>query len=184
MWEYDVLLLSAAVLVAALVALRWYWSHVHCRFFTVMEQQIYRSGTLEPGSLQRRVQKHGIHSVIDFRSARGAVDDERAALSAIGVAHFHLPSKQTPRRETIEAFLELLDREENRPVLIHCNHGVRRAAQFEAICRMEYQRWTNRRALFTLRLRSGFTSFRPGSKGSEFVRAYVPRHARGATAAA
>jgi hypothetical protein len=88
-----------------------------------------------------------------------------------------------PRAETVEAVLTLLDRDENRPALIHCNHGVRRAAQFEAICRIEYQRWSNERALFVLRRRSGFLSFRPGSRGSEFLRNYVPRRARDSAAA-
>lgn len=177
------LLLVVGLLVVGLVLARWYWSHVHCRFFTVVDGQVYRSGAMRPERLQRLVQRHGIRSVIDLRSARPAVDAEREALAAVGVAHHHVPSKQMPRAETVAAVLALLDDEENRPALIHCNHGVRRAAQFEAICRIEYQRWSNERALFVLRRRSGFLSFRPGSRGSEFLRNYVPRRARDSAAA-
>lgn len=177
------LLLGVGLLVVGLALARWYWSHMHCRFFTVLDGQVYRSGAMRPQRLQRLVRRHGIRSVIDLRSARPEVSAERAALEAIGVAHHHVPSKQKPRFETVETVLALLDREENRPALIHCNHGVRRAAQFEAICRIEYQRWPNERALSVLRRRSGFLSFRPGSRGSEFLRSYVPRRARGEAAA-
>jgi protein tyrosine phosphatase (PTP) superfamily phosphohydrolase (DUF442 family) len=176
---FDPLLpLAVGCLLVGLGIVRWYWSHMRCRFFTIVDGQVYRSGAMSPRRLQRRVRKHGIRAVIDLRSARPAVEAERAALAAVGVAHHHVPSKQRPRDETIEAVLALLDRAENRPALIHCNHGVRRAAQFEAICRMEYQRWPNERALFVLRRRSGFLSFRPGSRGSDFLESYVPRRAR------
>ena len=177
------LLLVIPLALFGLAAARWYWSHVRCRLFTVVEGQVYRSGAMRPGRLQRLVRKHGIRAVIDLRSARPAVDTESAALAEIGVAHYHVPSKQTPRAETVEAVLALLDRAENLPALIHCNHGVRRAAQFEAICRMEYQHWPNERALSVLRWRSGFLSFRPGSRGSDFLQSYVPRRARGSAAA-
>ena len=175
----PVVWIALATLVVGLGLARWYWSHVRCRFFEVVDGQVYRSGAMRPDRLQHLVRKHGIRSVIDLRSARPAVDSEREALAAIGVAHHHVPSKQLPRSETVEAVLALLDCAENRPALIHCNHGVRRAAQFEAICRMEYQRWSNERALFVLRRRSGFMSFRPGSRGNAFLRSYVPRRLRG-----
>lgn len=173
----PVLILISLVVVALGVA-RWQWSHLHGRFFTVVEGQLFRSGALRPDRLQRKVRRHGIRAVIDLRSARPEVDREREALAEIGVKHFHLPSKQVPRAETIDAVLELLDQPENRPALVHCNHGVRRAAQFEAICRMEYQRWPNERALSVLRRRSAFLGFRSSDRSSRFLRSYVPRRER------
>ena len=171
-------LLIFAVVAVALGVARWQWSHLHGRFFTVVEGQLFRSGALRPDRLKRKVRRHGIRAVIDLRSARPEVDREREALAEIGVKHFHLPSKQVPRTETVDAVLALLDQPENRPALVHCNHGVRRAAQFEAICRMEYQRWPNERALSLLRRRSAFLGFRPGSRSSRFLQAYVPRRER------
>src|SRR5262245_9543375 len=176
--ELLVFWMALGALVVGIGIVRWYWSHTYCRFFTVVEGQVYRSGAMRPDRLQRLVPKHGLRSVIDVRSARPAVDAERKALAAVGVVHHHVPSKQLPRTETVEAVLALLDCPANLPVLIHCNHGVRRAAQFEAICRMEYQDWSNQRALFVLRRRSGFLSFRPGSRGNDFLRGYVPRRSR------
>jgi protein tyrosine/serine phosphatase len=177
-------LLLGVALVIGLGAARWSWSHRHGRFFTVVEGQLFRSGAIPPELLQRKVRRHGIRAVIDLRSARPEVDREREALAAVGVKHFHLPSKQIPRAETIDAVLELLDQPENRPALFHCNHGVRRAAQFEAICRMEYQRWSNERALSVLRRRSAFMGFRAGSRPHKFVQGYVPRHERAAASPA
>jgi protein tyrosine/serine phosphatase len=175
-------LLVFGLVVVALAVARWQWSHLHGRFFTVEEGQLFRSGALRPDRLKQKVQRYGIRAVIDLRSGRPEVDREREALTEIGVKHFHLPSKQVPRAETIDAVLALLDQPENRPALVHCNHGVRRAAQFEAICRMEYQRWPNERALSVLRRRSAFLGFRPGSRSSRFLEAYVPRRERQAAA--
>ena len=181
MWE-DLtdppLLLVFSLVVVVLGAARWHWSHVNGRFFTVVEGQLFRSGAMRPDRLQQKVRRHGIRAVIDLRSARPEVDRERAALEEIGVKHFHLPSKQVPRAETIDAVLALLDQPENRPALVHCNHGVRRAAQFEAICRMEYQRWSNDRALSVLRRRSAYLGFGRGSRARRFVQSYVPRRER------
>lgn len=181
MWEEFLdppLVLLFSVVVVALGIARWHWSHMNGRFFTVVDGQLFRSGAMRPHRLQRKVRRHGIRAVIDLRSARPEVDRERDALAEIGVKHFHLPSKQIPRADTIDAVLALLDQPDNRPALVHCNHGVRRAAQFEAICRMEYQRWSNERALSVLRRRSAFLGFRSGSRSRRFVQGYVPRRER------
>jgi protein tyrosine phosphatase (PTP) superfamily phosphohydrolase (DUF442 family) len=169
-------ILGLVVIVAAIA--RWRWSHRHGRFFTVVEGELFRSGAMPPAELQRKVRRHGIRAVIDLRSARPEVEREKQALAEVGCKHFHLPSKQIPRTETVDAVLTLLDDPENRPALVHCNHGVRRAAQFEAICRMEYQRWTNERALSVLRRRSAFLGFGRGSRSRRFVQSYVPRRER------
>jgi protein tyrosine phosphatase (PTP) superfamily phosphohydrolase (DUF442 family) len=180
MWELldPPLLGVVSIVVVALGVVRWRWSHRHGRFFTVVDGQLFRSGAMPPDELQRKVRRHGIRAVIDLRSARPAVDREREALAAVGCKHFHLPSKQIPRAETVDAVLALLDDPENRPALVHCNHGVRRAAQFEAICRMEYLRWTNERALSVLRRRSAYLGFGRGSRSRRFVQSYVPRRER------
>jgi protein tyrosine phosphatase (PTP) superfamily phosphohydrolase (DUF442 family) len=172
------LMLAFSLVVVALGIARWHWSHRNGRFFTVVDGQLFRSGAMPPERLQAKVRRHGIKAVIDLRSARPEVQREREALAEVGVKHFHLPSKQIPRSETVDAVLALLDQPENRPALVHCNHGVRRAAQFEAICRMEYQRWPNARALSVLRRRSGFMGFGSGSRSRRFVQSYVPRRER------
>lgn len=179
MWDVDppFALLIGLVLVA-LAAARWHWSHRNGRFFTVVPGQLFRSGAMPPAQLQQKVRRYGIRAVIDLRSARPEVERERAALVEVGCKHFHLPSKQIPRAETVEAVLELLDDPENRPALVHCNHGVRRAAQFEAICRMEYQRWSNDQALSVLRRRSAYLGFGRHSRARRFVESYVPRRER------
>jgi protein tyrosine phosphatase (PTP) superfamily phosphohydrolase (DUF442 family) len=172
------LLLVFSLVAVVLGAARWHWSHVNGRFFTVVDGQLFRSGAMPPAELQRKVRRHGIRAVIDLRSARPEVESEKQALAEVGCKHFHLPSKQIPRAETVDAVLALLDDPQNRPALVHCNHGVRRAAQFEAICRMEYQRWSNDRALSVLRRRSAFLGFGRGSRSRRFVQSYVPRRER------
>jgi protein tyrosine phosphatase (PTP) superfamily phosphohydrolase (DUF442 family) len=181
MWEEFLdppLLAVFSIVLLVLGIVRWRWSHRHGRYFTVVDGQLFRSGAMPPAELQRKVRRHGIRAVIDLRSARPEVESEKQALAEVGCKHFHLPSKQIPRAETVDAVLALLDDPQNRPALVHCNHGVRRAAQFEAICRMEYQRWSNDRALSVLRRRSAFLGFGRGSRSRRFVQSYVPRRER------
>jgi protein tyrosine phosphatase (PTP) superfamily phosphohydrolase (DUF442 family) len=180
-WEEFVdppLLMVLSLVLVVLGVARWHWSHRNGRFFTVVEGELFRSGALPPDRLQGKVRRHGIRAVIDLRSARPEVEEEKQALAEVGCKHFHLPSKQIPRADTVDAVLALLDDPANRPALVHCNHGVRRAAQFEAICRMEYQRWSNERALSVLRRRSAFLGFGRGSRSRRFVQSYVPRRER------
>lgn len=96
-------------------------------------------------------------------------------LAQVGVKHFHLPFDQVPNDETIDAFIEILDHCEYRPVLIHCKHGEGRAVLFAAIYRMEYEAWSNERARRASRFLSSFGSFSPKSRKGIFIRDYCLR---------
>ncbi|NVM20328.1 MAG: tyrosine-protein phosphatase [Desulfobacterales bacterium] len=154
-----------------------YWVFVNHRFAPVTEGQFYRSGAMPPETLQDIVRQYGIRTVIDFRESEyeDKIAAEHSALSRIGVQHFSLPSKQVPSDETVEAFLKIMEDPKNRPVLVHCKHGVGRAVLFSAIYRIEYEGWPNERARRASRLilyKSSFDSNR--SKGI-FLRNYTPR---------
>jgi protein tyrosine/serine phosphatase len=68
-----------------------------------------------------------------------------------------------------------MDDPQNRPVLIHCIHGVGRTGVFSAIYRIEYQDWSHKRALLEAILLSGFGSFGPNSDKAKFIKDYQPR---------
>lgn len=155
-----------------------YWVLFDYRFSTVTEGQVYRSGAMPPETLLVKVRRYGIRAVIDLRRPGAEVDAERVALAQVGVKHFHLPSKQVPNDETIDAFLEILGHCEYRPVLIHCNHGEGRAVLFAAIYRIEYEGWSNERARRASRLLSSFGSFSSKSRKGIFIRDYGLRLSR------
>jgi len=172
-----ILTVIAVLLLAALCggAVYGYWAVFDHRFWTVSEGQVYRSAAMPPERLVDRVREYGIRTVIDLRRDPDEVVPERSALAEVGVRHLHVPSKQVPTEETVKAFLEIMDHEEYRPVLIHCEHGEGRAPLFSAIYRIEYEGWPKDRA----RRASSFLSFRgnfaPDSRKGMFLRNYVPR---------
>ncbi len=165
--------LGIGLLVAA--AAYGYWVFVEHRFLTVSEGQVYRSGAIPLETLQKKIKRYGIRTVIDFRKSREKVDAEHKALTQMGVKHFSVPSEQVPAAETVKAFLEIMDNRENRPVLIHCHHGKGRAVLFAGIYRIEYEGWSNedaRRASRLILFKSGFSS---SSRKGMFLLNYIPR---------
>ncbi len=175
-WRID-LLLNVVLLVGILIVGADYghWAVLNYHFSTVTEGQVYRSGAMPPEKLQSIVRRYGIRAVIDLRDPGEEVNEERAALTQLGVKHLHLPSEQIPKDETIDAFLEIMDHPEYRPVLIHCKHGEGRAVLFAAIYRMEYEGWSNERARRASRLLPWFGSFSSTRRKGIFILNYVRR---------
>ena len=157
------------------VSLVFYWAALDYRFFTLNEGKVYRSAEMPSTVLLKKVQKHKIRTVIDYRKPNNNVESEKKALDQIGVRYINLPSKQVPTYENIKKFLLILDNLENEPVLMHCEHGVGRAGVFSAIYRMEYEKWDNKRAIRESRWLSLFGSFKKGSNKEVFLRNYTPR---------
>lgn len=152
-----------------------YWAKFNYRFLTVTEGQVYRSAAMPPEMLQSKVRRYGIRTVIDLRKPGDDVIAERAALAVLGVRHFSLPSHQVPSEEVVKGFLEIMDRSEYRPVLIHCHDGIGRAVLFSAIYRVEYEGWSNEDARLTAYWRSGLGNFKPDSRKGTYIRSYVRR---------
>jgi protein tyrosine phosphatase (PTP) superfamily phosphohydrolase (DUF442 family) len=155
-------------------ALYGHWALVEHRFATVTQGQIYRSGAMPPEKLVEKVQEHGIRAVVDLRTY-GEDEAERDALAALGVKYFNLPSLQRPTARDVDAFLEFASQSENRPLLIHCEHGVGRAVLFSALYRIEFEGWSNERARASAYWGSGLGSFEPDSRKGRFLLDYTRR---------
>ena len=170
-------LLVGVLLVGVLGVGTGYYKRVSTyRFTTITEGQVYQSGAMPPEILRDKVGQHGIRTVVDLRRPRDNVDEEHAVLTQLGVKHFSLPSSQVPEDEVVDAFLEIMDNREYRPVLIHCKHGIGRAVLFAAIYRMEYEGWSNEHARSVAYWQSAFGSFNPSSGKGAFILNYMPRH--------
>jgi len=170
-----VVVCAAVSLGLCLAAFIFYWAVLNYRFYTLAEGQIYRSGAMPATVLLKKIKKYNIRTVIDFRKSGDDVASEKDTLDNTDVRYINLPSKQVPSNENIAKFLAILDHQDNRPILMHCHHGVGRAGAFSAIYRMEYEKWNNDRAIREARWLSGFGSFQKGSRKEVFLRNYIPR---------
>ena len=155
-------------------ALYAHWVFFEHRFAAVTPGQIYRSGAMPPERLLEKVEEHGIQAVIDLRT-HGEDEAERSALAALGVKYFYLPTTQAPPPSVVDTFLELAAQSENRPLLVHCEHGVGRSVLFAALYRVEFEGWPNERARSSAYWGSGLGSFRPDSKKGRFLLEYRRR---------
>jgi protein tyrosine phosphatase (PTP) superfamily phosphohydrolase (DUF442 family) len=166
----------AALLAIVLCALALYghWVLVEHRFAAVTPGELYRSAAMPPERLVEKVQEHGIRAVVDLRTY-GEDLAERDALAAVGVKYFNLPTFQRPTSRALDAFIELAEQSENRPLLVHCEHGVGRAVLFSALYRIEFEGWTNERARSNAFWGSGLGAFTEGSTKGHFLRHYEPR---------
>jgi protein tyrosine/serine phosphatase len=136
--------LSMSVLFAAsaggLVSYTYYLRVVRARFDTVVPGQVYRSGQPTPAHLREWTRRYGLRTVINLRGAdaeREAYLLERNACREMGLTLIDIEwsALRQPGREAVRALLDALDSAE-RPILIHCAHGVDRSGVASAIAAM------------------------------------------------
>ena len=134
------------------------------RNFRVFQEGVLcRSGQMTVGGLKRVVHDYGIRTVISLRDAAVPGDpppdlDEEECCKKIGIAHYRLrpakweaPKGPAPAEANVALFRKIMDDPANYPVLIHCFAGVHRTGAYCAIYRMEYQGWSNERAIEELK---------------------------------
>ena len=163
-----------------MIGLAWgglyaYWVVFRYRFSVISKGQIYQSAQMPLDVLLDTVRRRGIRCVIDVRRDGDYIAEEREGLAKAGVAYFHFSSHQVPPAGTIKQCLDIVDRPECRPVLIHCRHGLGRSLVYAAVFRMEYEGWSNKRAWRATRFVPHLGGFAPHRRKGKFVLNYVPR---------
>ncbi|MBL0210777.1 MAG: tyrosine-protein phosphatase [Holophagaceae bacterium] len=159
--------------------------HFRHRLGTVTQGQVYKSGAMSPDHLKKVAKDLGLRSVIDLRTYTPSQDStnttevetiqaEASALAAIGVRHIHLPTPQVPTEETVDLFLKALSDPANRPVLIHCYHGIGRTELFVAVYRMEFEHWPSGKARAATRLLLAGSSFSDRAEKGQYLIQYKP----------
>ena len=119
---------SAAVLAPALGFLAW--SLAADNFATVRAGQVYRSGQMSAGAIERTVRARGIKTVVNLRGAhpeKAEYRDERTAVLGAGATQVDLAmsSCEWMSRAKAKTLVDVIDTSE-RPMLIHCWHGAER----------------------------------------------------------
>ena len=130
------------------------WTYKKARwknFAEVSTSHIYRSGQLSERQLETAIDLYGLRRVIclnpDF------ADRERALCQRKGVEfhYFPMPSDGRGAMEQFTAVYRLLNDQESKPVLVHCNAGVARTGVSVALYRILHDGWSTDKALDELR---------------------------------
>ena len=160
----------------------WYdrhypWYHFH----TIVPGALFRAGQPDAGDVAKAAASYGVKTIVSLRAEQGPwTEEERRAAEAAGVRFVEVPLKEgtPPSLEQAEALLRLYDDPAARPLLFHCQYGSIRSAAVEALFRMELLGEDAEQALDGTRT-YGHDLETKYPQIPQFIRAYVPRRARG-----
>jgi protein tyrosine/serine phosphatase len=116
---------------------------------------LYRSGQMTKEGLLQVVNDYHIKTVISLRDGlteRDRAEEELCKSEDINFVRI-LPSRWgdeggcVPVEAGVKRFREIMGDPQNFPVLVHCFAGIHRAGSYCAIYRMEFEHWSNAKAI-------------------------------------
>jgi protein tyrosine phosphatase (PTP) superfamily phosphohydrolase (DUF442 family) len=177
------ILILLVVVLAGVGAYDYWHKHMDYNFGVITEGRVFKSGAIKPDEIESYTSKYHIKTVIDLRnevSKQYPSELEADAIAKInGVNYVNIRSRQVPDKNQLKTFFEILDNEDNYPVLIHCYHGLGRTMLYTALYRIEYEGASNEEARSKTRfiVESFFhdSSFATGTDKGNFLINYKPR---------
>jgi tyrosine-protein phosphatase SIW14 len=178
-WIFALLIL-AVVIVSPLIYKRVQYSRSR-GLHEVRAGVLYRSGQLNLAGLKRAIHDHGIRTVISLRGGDFEIEkDEEAHCRLQGLNFYRLPPRawvatdgSVPAEKGLETFREVMSNPRNYPVLIHCFAGIHRTGAHCAVYRMEFEGWTNDRAIAEMR-KLGYNQIDDEWDVLEYLEKYQP----------
>jgi len=119
----------------------------------------------------------GVKTVINLRHYHGDTEGQRVTAAGMRYERIPLESSDAPRRAQVLRFMELVNDAANRPVYVHCLHGVDRTGTLMAVYRMEMEGWSNAEAFAEMEFFEAHDIWRDLRN---FVRRYRPGGLRAA----
>ena len=128
-------------------------------FHIVKEGVLYRSGQTTLFGLKNLLHDYGIRTVVTLRDPLVAGDPtpdraEEAYCVAEEINYVRILPRPweavegpPPVDPGVRKFREVMSDPANYPVLVHCLAGIHRTGAYCAIYRMEFEHWTNERAI-------------------------------------
>jgi protein tyrosine phosphatase (PTP) superfamily phosphohydrolase (DUF442 family) len=110
---------------------------VYPNFREVYEDELYRSGQMIESTFKRKVKKHDIKSVLNLRSKKDA-EREKKWCEDLEIDFYNVPMSHHVKREPLLEAIDIL-KEAEKPLLIHCKHGVQRAGLVSAIYVLDFK---------------------------------------------
>lgn len=142
--------LKVAACIALIGAAWWlrlnYKQFVWFHFVEVKPGVLYRSGQLSARQLEDAVRRYGLRTVVNLRTVGedpAAFAAEAAACRRLGVEFVHLPMGYgAPETELqIDRFVKLARERVQRPILVHCRHGMTRTGFAVLAYRHHFDGW-------------------------------------------
>jgi tyrosine-protein phosphatase SIW14 len=130
---------------------------------------LYRSGQMRILGLKQVVHDYGVRTIITLRdkavSGSLPIDlaeekfcaNEEISYYRFPLLHWEAADGSAPVEENVRKFREILKDPRNHPVLIHCQAGIHRTGAYCAVFRMEYDHWSNQKAIEELKA-SGYSN--------------------------
>lgn len=185
-WQVVLAAVAGGLVVAAPLV---YSAHhnTNMRNFRVVEDGVlYRCGQLTPAGFERVLHDYGIKTVVTLRTSRTAALPpdtwEEDICAARKVNHVRIVPRvwgadekgEIPAEVGIQTFLQVMEKKENHPVLVHCYAGIHRTGTMCAIYRMEHHGWSAERAMEEMQL-YGFAPEDMHQHIRGYLLAYEPR---------
>lgn len=167
--------------------------YIHAKRFREVEPgRVYRSGQMTAEGFRETIERYGIRTVVNLQHeapdpllpdnwlGEGKLHESELCRQ-LGVNYRLLtPDLLPPGNQldweppAVKQWRELLDDENNYPVLLHCKAGLHRTGRLTAIYRMEYRGWSPGEALRELRA-NGY-GYVAASEGDEFVIQFIQNY--------
>jgi protein tyrosine phosphatase (PTP) superfamily phosphohydrolase (DUF442 family) len=170
----------------------WYrrQAHAHRRNFRVVEANVlYRSGQLTLAGLEKVIKDRGVRTIVNLRDGDARPDQaEEAFCRGKGLHYVRIQQKPwwasdgtIPGEEGMNKFFDVMRDPKNHPVLIHCFAGHHRTGTYVALYRMEFNGWSNDRAMKEM-YNLGYTTIREDLDVCAYLENYQPKGNRHAAA--
>lgn len=116
------------------------FSHVTIENFGQMDERYFRGAQPDPDDYQA-LKDLGVTTVIDLRN--DPTDYEKPNVEALGMKYVNIPMSgwKTPKMESINQFLALLNDPSTGTVYVHCKAGRHRAGVMGAAYRYKVHGW-------------------------------------------
>lgn len=116
------------------------FSHIQIENFGQMDERYYRGAQPEPNDYQA-LKDLGVNTVVDLRN--DPTDYEKPAVEALGMKYVNIPMSgwKSPKMESINQFLALLEEPSTGVVYVHCKAGRHRASVMGAAYRYTKYGW-------------------------------------------
>lgn len=143
---------------------------------------LYRSAQLPLPGLQRLIDEYRIKTIVCLRHGNRENDQAEEKYAAEkGVRFVRIPPRswtldddgQAPAHEGLSEFREVMSDSSNFPVLLHCFAGTHRTGAYVAVYRMDFEGWSNSRAMDELRA-LGYVTLDDDRNVYEFLSRYEP----------
>lgn len=120
---------------------------------------LYRGGqpSMEGFASLKRL---NIQTVISLRWRKASKVREQPRVTELGMTFINIPLNYwtLPSQDNVDAFLTVLDDEQNRPIFVHCYHGADRTGVLIAMFRIMRSGWSLKEAYHEM-LQCGFHRF-------------------------